>query len=87
MREYTFFFTEIDIGGFTAWTSKLRVHPYVRCLILVTDIVGFVAKTPYSGQSRGLMYPWHRLPEDSVLEGLKRVPMSFQCSHHDYGED
>lgn len=71
MREYTFLFTEIDIGGFTAWTSKVLVHLYVRCLILVTGIVGFVTKPPYSGQPRGLRYPWHRPPEDSVFKGPK----------------
>ncbi|KAK4831367.1 hypothetical protein QYF61_017498 [Mycteria americana] len=42
---------------------------------------GQVGKAPHCDQPRGPLYPWHRLPQERVLQGPKGVPMSFWCSH------
>ncbi|KAK4811093.1 hypothetical protein QYF61_016379 [Mycteria americana] len=48
---------------------------------------GQVAEAFYCDLPRGPVYPWHRLPQERVIQGPKRVPVGIWCSCCGYTED
>lgn len=67
-RVYTSLFSGVDVSSCVVWASEFFVHPYIRCLILLSNIVGFLFGV------WKLVWSWHKSKQLVVDLTEKRTP-------------